>query len=128
MASSKPAAKPASTSTNSRVPVPEAVTPKTADTKPKYQSLQDRARSYADERAKTGVGMYGTRTGKAAEYDAMAKSEVERLRGNYPTKGRGVIETRNLDKDTLLPKRGMKKGGDVKGWGSARGARKAKIY
>ena len=59
---------------------------------------------------------------------AIHQSEVERLRGNYPTKGRGVIETRNLDKDTLLPKRGMKKGGDVKGWGSARGARKAKIY
>jgi hypothetical protein len=49
----------------------------------KYQSLQDRAKSYADERAKSGVGMYGStkseKTNKATPdlsvLQAPAKSE-----------------------------------------------------
>lgn len=38
---------------------PAAAAPAEA-AKPKYQSLQDRAKSYEDARAKSGVGMYGT--------------------------------------------------------------------
>lgn len=33
----------------------------------KYQSLQERAKSYADERAKSGVGMYGTKKSEPKE-------------------------------------------------------------
>lgn len=33
----------------------------------KYQSLQDRAKSYEDERAKSGVGMYGTKKSEPKE-------------------------------------------------------------
>lgn len=42
---------------------------KPAEAKPalKYQSLQDRAKSYADERAKSGVGMYGTKKSEPKE-------------------------------------------------------------
>ena len=35
--------------------------------KAKYQSLQERAKSYADERAKSGVGMYGTKKSEPKE-------------------------------------------------------------
>lgn len=69
--------------------------------KPKYQSLQDRARSYEEERAKSGVGMYGTR--KTPRREDMP-DRIDEMGNAY------------------------KKGGKVKGWGSARGARKAKIY
>ena len=69
--------------------------------KPKYQSLQDRARSYEEERAKSGVGMYGTRRTPRREDMPDRADEM----GNA-----------------------YKKGGSVKGWGAARGARKAKIY
>jgi hypothetical protein len=38
-----------------------------AEAKPKYQSLQDRAKSYEDARAKSGVGMYGTKKAEPKE-------------------------------------------------------------
>ena len=66
-----------------------------------YQSLQDRARSYEQDRARSGVGMYGTR--KTPRREDMP-DRVDEMGNPY------------------------KKGGSVKGWGSARGARKAKIY
>lgn len=37
----------------------------------KYQSLQDRARSYAEERAKSGVGMYGSTKREKEERKAL---------------------------------------------------------
>ena len=64
-----------------------------------YQSLQDRVRAYEEERAKSGVGMYGTR--KSTPREALPTAE-----------------------DAAY----LKKGGSVKGWGKARGARKAKTY
>jgi hypothetical protein len=115
----KPAAKPAAKSAApSRSVAPRGDDTANPDVKqgPKkgqYMSLQDRARSYETERAKSGVGMYGTRKSEPAE--------------TKRTPGRGVINTRDIDPDTLLPKK-MAKGGDVKGWGIARGARKAKMY
>jgi len=63
-----------------------------------YQSLQDRARSYEEERAKSGVGMYGSRKAKPREALPTAEDMA------------------------------YKKGGSVKGWGIARGSRKAKNY
>lgn len=63
-----------------------------------YQSLQDRARTYEEERAKSGVGMYGSRKAKPREALPTAEDMA------------------------------YKKGGSVKGWGISRGARKAKIY
>lgn len=67
--------------------------------KPKYQSLQDRARAYEEERAASGApGMYGTR--KSVRREPLPTAEDM----------------------------AYKKGGSVKGWGAARGARKAKIY
>jgi len=72
-----------------------------AASKPKYQSLQDRARSYEEERAKSGVGMYGTRRTPRRED---MPDRADEMGSPY------------------------KKGGSVKGWGAARGARKAKIY
>jgi hypothetical protein len=63
-----------------------------------YQSLQDRARTYEEERAKSGVGMYGSRKAKPREALPTAEDMA------------------------------YKKGGSVKGWGIARGSRKAKTY
>lgn len=64
-----------------------------------YQSLQDRARAYEEERAASGApGMYGTR--KSVRREPLPTAEDM----------------------------AYKKGGSVKGWGAARGARKAKIY
>lgn len=63
-----------------------------------YQSLQDRARAYEEERAKSGVGMYGTRKSEPREALPTASDMA------------------------------YKKGGSVKGWGMARGSRKAKTY
>jgi hypothetical protein len=75
--------------------------------KPQYQSLQDRARAYEEERAASGAGgMYGT-----------------------PSKRREPLPTAE---DMAYKKGGkvkkMASGGGVKGWGIARGSRKAKTY
>jgi hypothetical protein len=64
--------------------------------KGQYMSLQDRAREYEKARAASGVGMYGTKKSEPTE----AKK----------TPGRGVINTRDIDQTTLLPKK-MAKGG-----------------
>ena len=71
---------------------------KATEDKPKlkYQSLQDRAKSYADERAKSGVGMYGTK-----------KSEPKEERKPLPLKST-KSETGNAFMGV-----GMKKGGSV---------------
>ena len=47
-----------------------------AEVKPKlqYQSLQDRAKSYADERAKSGVGMYGSRKSEPTSSEKIKKA------------------------------------------------------
>jgi hypothetical protein len=70
--------------------------------------------------------------------DAQAKAdtdaETRKLRSANPPSGRGVIDTSNVNPNTLLPyKKGgavkkMASGGSVKGWGISRGARKAKVY
>jgi hypothetical protein len=112
----KPAAKPATSTSRSIAPRgDDTANPdvKQGPKKGQYMSLQDRARSYEAERAKSGTGMYGTKKSEPAE--------------TKRTPGRGVINTRDIDQTTLLPKK-MAKGGDVKGWGIARGARKAKMY
>lgn len=63
----------------------------------KYQSLQDRAKSYADERAKSGVGMYGTK-----------KSEPKEERKPLPLKS-----TKSETGNAFMGALGMKKGGSV---------------
>lgn len=83
-----------------------------APAKPKYQSLQDRAKSYEDARAKSGVGMYGTK-----------KSEPKEERKPLPLKS-----TKSETGNKFMGSTGLKSGGSVKGWGQARGARKAKMY
>ena len=92
---------------------PKAAAPK-AEAKPalKYQSLQDRAKSYEDARAKSGVGMYGTK-----------KSEPKEERKALPLKS-----TKSETGNKFMGSTGLKSGGSVKGWGQARGARKAKMY
>ena len=51
---------------------PKAEAPKAEPKKElKYQSLQDRARSYAEERAKSGTGMYGTSKREKEERKAL---------------------------------------------------------
>lgn len=72
-----------------------------------YQSLQDRARAYEEERAKSGVGMYGTRKSEPREPLPTA-SDMAYKKGGKVKK--------------------MASGGGVKGWGIARGSRKAKTY
>jgi len=47
---------------------------------------------------------------EAAQAKADTDAEVARLRGNYPAKGRGVIDTSRVNPNTLLP---YKKGGSV---------------
>lgn len=79
--------------------------------KPKYQSLSERARGFEAERAKSGVGMYGT-----------TKREREE-RTPLPLKS-----TKSESGNKFMGSTGLKKGGSVKGWGASRGARKAKIY
>lgn len=64
--------------------------------KGQYMSLQDRAREYERARAASGTGMYGTKKSEPAE--------------TKRTPGRGVINTRDVDQTTLLPKK-MAKGG-----------------
>lgn len=92
---------------------PKAAAP-AAEAKPalKYQSLQDRAKSYEDARAKSGVGMYGTK-----------KSEPKEERKALPLKS-----TKSETGNKFMGSTGLKSGGSVKGWGQARGARKAKMY
>jgi hypothetical protein len=104
--SSAPASKPAAAKTKPAA----AKTPSNPDygnegrrpvkepSKLQYQSLQDRARTYEEERAKSGVGMYGSRKAKPREALPTAEDMA------------------------------YKKGGSVKGWGIARGSRKAKNY
>ena len=51
--------------------------------KAKYQSLQDRAKSYEDERAKSGVGMYGTTKAEPKEErKALALKSTKSESGN----------------------------------------------
>ena len=83
------------------------------EVKPKlqYQSLQDRAKSYADERAKSGVGMYGSRK---SEPTSRATPDLSVLQA--PAKSEGMtamaanIARRKMDqnKDTSY-----KSGGSV---------------
>jgi hypothetical protein len=91
---------------------PKAAAAAEAPAKPKYQSLQDRAKSYEDARAKSGVGMYGTK-----------KSEPKEERKPLPLKS-----TKSETGNKFMGSTGLKSGGSVKGWGQARGARKAKMY
>lgn len=67
--------------------------------KPKlrYQSLADRARSYEEDRAKSGVGMYGTK-----------KSEPKEERKPLPLKS-----TKSESGNSFLGALGLKKGGSV---------------
>jgi hypothetical protein len=90
---------------------PKTAAPAEAPAKPKYQSLQDRAKSYEDARAKSGVGMYGT-----------TKSAPKEERKALP------LKSTKSEKNAFMGSTGLKKGGSVKGWGQARGARKAKVY
>ena len=73
---------------------------------------------------------------KQAEEDALtAKRESERQRrlqeakdsANYSERARALYPSKTAGKiDDNMPS--FKKGGSVKGWGMARGARKAKVY
>lgn len=85
--------------------------------KPKYQSLQDRAAGYEAERKASGVGMYGTKKSESTprSITKIDKSSMEPsgMGSSYKPKMRGG--------------EGYAKGGSVKGWGQARGARSAKI-
>jgi hypothetical protein len=105
----KKAAEPAASA-----PAPKAAAPKVAESAPapkaplRAETMQDRAERYVAKRA--------------AQREA-DRAEAERRQ----SPGRGRIDTSNIDSKTLLPKKGMKTGGSVRGWGIARSARKAKI-
>lgn len=64
------------------------------------------------------------RQNREAESSRRSAADAERatLRKNIRERNTGRV-----DPNTLLPESAMKKGGSVKGWGMARGARKAKI-
>ena len=55
------------------------------------------------------------------------RAETERLAKKNPAPNRWKFDESKVNPKTLLPTTGMKKGGSVRGWGMARGARKAKI-
>jgi hypothetical protein len=71
---------------------------KATEDKPKlkYQSLQDRAKSYEDERAKSGVGMYGT-----------TKSAPKEERKVIP------LKSTKAEKNSFMGSTGLKSGGSV---------------
>jgi hypothetical protein len=77
----------------------------------KYQSLQDRAKSYADERAKSGVGMYGS---TKSEKTSKATPDLSVLQAPAKSAGMTAIAANmarrkmDQDKDTSF-----KKGGSV---------------
>ena len=84
-----------------------------------------------DELADSYVKKQAARKAEAAA-DRAAKAEVDaetaRLARKAPARARGArIDTAGLNPNTLLPSKQYKKGGSVRGWGIARGARKAKI-
>jgi hypothetical protein len=83
----KPAAKPAAKAESKSEDKPAA----------KYQSLQDRAKSYEDARAKSGVGMYGTK-----------KSEPKEERKPLPLKS-----TKSEKGNSFMGATGLKAGGKV---------------
>lgn len=82
----------------------------------KYQSLQDRAKSYADERAKSGVGMYGSKKSEPTSSEKTTKAPVDMTVLQAPAKSAGMtamaanIARRKIDqnKDTSY-----KSGGSV---------------
>ena len=82
----------------------------------KYQSLQDRAKSYADERAKSGVGMYGSKKSEPTSLEKIKKTPVDMTVLQAPAKSEGMtamaanIARRKMDqnKDTSY-----KSGGSV---------------
>ena len=77
---------------------PKAAAPAAeAPAKLKYQSLQDRAKSYEDARAKSGVGMYGT-----------TKSEPKEERKALPLKS-----TKSESGNKFMGSTGLKAGGSV---------------
>jgi hypothetical protein len=62
------------------------------EVKPKlqYQSLQDRAKSYADERAKSGVGMYGSRKSEPTSSEKTNKATPDLSVLQAPAKSEGM--------------------------------------
>jgi hypothetical protein len=85
-----------------------------ASKKPAYESPYDRSRR-EDREAGRDIG-----------------SVVEGLKNRIATAGeRGSalpLKSTKSDKNDFMGSTGLKKGGSVKGWGIARGARKAKTY
>ena len=62
---------------------------------------------------------------ETAQARSETRAETERLAKKNPSPDRWKFDASKVDSKTLLPK--MAKGGSVRGWGMARGARKAKI-
>lgn len=60
-----------------------------------------------------------------SQAQAETRAETERLAKKNPGADRWKFDASKVDSKTLLPK--MASGGKVRGWGMARGARKAKI-
>lgn len=89
-----------------RAPAPAKVAP--AEKKSSYETPYDRM----------------NRQNREAEASRRSAADDERatLRKNLRERNTGRVNP-----NTLLPESAMKKGGSVKGWGMARGARKAKI-
>ena len=78
----------------------------------------------------------GTALGKAADqalYNSGLADKDNPKFSKETREGRGYDEAKKLGRmaiglDSLEEPEGKKKGGKVKGWGMARGARKAKVY
>jgi len=131
-------------STASAAPsTPRSVAAK-APSNPNYGNEGRRPMREASTPAKAAYETPYDRMNRKNAEDAQAKAdtdaETRKLRSAHPAPGRGVIDTSNINPKTLLPyKKGgavkkmasggsTSKGSGVKGWGIARGARKAQTY
>ena len=94
------AKKPASTSLNARVPVPEPVKP--GEKKLKYQSLQDRKRDYEAAREKSGVSMYGVRKSPPREPLPTASDQAYKKGGVTASKRADGIAQRGKTRGKMV--------------------------
>ena len=90
-------------------------TPKAeAPAKPKYEAPYDRMNRENREQGK--------------DFDSLVGKLKSKLTGEDTRKPLPLKSTKSETGNKFMGSTGLKKGGDVKGWGTARGARKAKIY
>jgi hypothetical protein len=88
--------------------------PKPASSKTTYETPYDRMNRENREQGK--------------DFDSVVRKVKERI-ATAGDRGKALpLESTKADKNEFMGSTGLKKGGSVKGWGMARGARKAKTY